>query len=319
MKYIEIERFGGPEVMQLKEGPTPNIGDREVLVDIKFAGVNFMDTLFRSGSAGATLPFRPGMEFSGVVAATGKNVSNIKAGDHVVARTLSGGAYATQIVLPAEGVIPIPKELPLETACAVFVQGVVGYFLWQQSQVKSGDVVLISAAGGGIGGLVTQMAKQAGAKVIGLASSGQHEQVIDNGADHAIDYTHPGWSQRVSELTDGKGADVFIDSIGELNGEGLASLAEYGRWVIFGVRSESSNNQLGVEQLWGIITKNISLRGYNAEAFFHNAPQALKELTHLFSSGKLKVPTTRYPLTDAARVHALFEDRKTTGKVVFEI
>jgi NADPH2:quinone reductase len=182
----------------------------------------------------------------------------------VAAITLTGGGYASEIVIPAATAIPFPKQLDPALAAAVLVQGLTAYILLDQAQVKNGDVVLVAAAAGGVGSLAVQLAKARGATVIGLAAEPKAKLVKSLGADHVFDYGKSGWSEEVSKVTRTHGVQVFLDSIDDLSSEAFPLFGQFGRWIIYGVRS-GNRNALPAEAVGPMIEKNISLIGFHLE------------------------------------------------------
>jgi hypothetical protein len=173
----------------------------------------------------------------------------------------------------------------------------------------------IAATAGGVGGLAVQLAKARGAMVISLASESKVDLVKGLGADHVFDYGKDGWSAAALGATRSQGVQVFLDSSGDLASEALPLLTQFGRWMIYGVRT-GQHNALPAEALWPMIEKNISLIGFNLEGSLQHVPRALGELFKFVIDGSVKVEIAKYPLTDASIVPTLFEERKTTGKVV---
>ena len=316
MRYVEAPRFGGPEVLRVVEKETPRPGDGMLLVEVRAAGVNYADVAARSGHYPMVTkaPFALGFEVAGVVSEVGKGADGFKVGDAVAAIT-SGGGYASHVVIPASTAIALPNQLAAAVAAAVLLQGVTAYLLLDQARVKNGDFVLITAAAGGVGGLAVQLAKARGATVIGLASESKAEVVKGLGAEYVFDYDNAGWSAKVADVTRTQGVQVFLDSIGDLAGGAFALLGQFGRWIIYGVRT-GKQNALPAEALWPMIGKNISLSGFNLGSNLHQVPRAVGELFKFVADGKIKVEITKYPLAEASKVHTLFEQRKTTGKLV---
>jgi NADPH2:quinone reductase len=317
MKYVEASKFGGPEVLTIIEKETPRPGDGMLLVEVQAAGVNYADVQARSGHYPAVpkAPFALGFEVAGVVSDVGKNVEGFKIGDSVAALTLTGGGYASHILIPAATAIPFPKQLDPALAAAVLLQGLTAYILLDRAQVKNSDAVLIAAAAGGVGGLAVQLAKLRGAKVIALASESKFELVKGLGADQVFDYGKLGWSAKALEVTRPHGVQVYLDSVGDLATEAFPLLGQFGRWIIYGARS-GKQNALPSDALWPMIEKNISLTGFNLGGNLDRVPGALKDLFKFAIEGSIKVEITRYPLVDASIAHALFEGRKSTGKLV---
>jgi NADPH:quinone reductase len=315
MKFIAASKFGGPDVLTVVEAPTPTPTEGALLVEIKAAGVNYADIMARSGFY-PQVPKAPspvGFEIAGVIKGVG-GVQGFKEGDSVAA-IIQGGGYATHAVIPAATAIPLPAGFDHALGVAVLVQGVTAYILLDEAKVKEGDTVLISAAGGGLGNIAVQLAKARGARVVGLTSRSKFDFVRSLGADQVADSDDAGWARSVKEAVGEKGIQVYLDSIGDLRTEAFPLLSQFGQWIIFGVRS-GARNALPFEAVPVMIEKNITLRGFNLEGSLHQVPQALSALFKLVGEGKLKVEITRYPLTEAAKVHELFEARKTSGKVV---
>src|SRR5260221_4375552 len=289
-KIIEGATFGGPNVLQLKEAPSPAVAKDSLLIDVRAAGVNYLDLVTRAGFLhGATTPFRLGFEVSGVVKEVGSGVTAWKPGDAVGA-IIGGGGYASQVVVPAGIAIPLPKGLDLSVAAALLVQGLAAFLTLAFGKVQPGANVLVSAAAGGVGAMAVQIAKLQGANVIGLASLAKHDFVRENGADHVFDYRSPGWSSSVREVVGDRGVDLFLDSIGDLQTEATGLLAAGGHWIVYGARAESQK-PLPAEALWPMIEKNITLRGFNLPGFAEHFPRALSQVFDWAMSGKLRVET----------------------------
>ena len=316
MKYVEVSQFGGPEVLRIVEKETPRATEGMLVVDVKAAGVNYADVAARMGSfpAIAKAPFLPGFEIAGVVSDAGKGVNGFNVGDSVAAIT-SGGGYASHVVIPASGAIPIPRGLDHSVAAALLVQGLTAYLLLEQAQTKKDDVVLIAAAAGGVGSLAVQLAKARGATVIGLASESKFGLMKGLGADDVFDYGQADWSTKVLDVTRSQGVQVFLDSTGDLASWVFPLLAPFGRWIIYGVRKDQQN-AVPDEAIWTMIEKNISVSGFNLERHLQDVPRALGDLFKSAIDGNLKVEIGKYPLADVSKVHTRMEQRKTTGKLV---
>jgi NADPH2:quinone reductase len=316
MKYVEVSQFGGPEVLKMVDKDTPTAADGMLVVEVKAAGVNYADVAARQGSfpAIAKAPFLPGFEVAGVVSEVGKGVKGFNVGDSVAAITSDGG-YASHAVIPAAAAIPVPRGLDHFIATALLVQGLTAYLLLEQAQTKKDDVVLIAAAAGGVGSLAVQLAKARGATVIGLASASKFDLLKSLGADHVFDYRQADWSAKVSDVTRSHGVQVFLDSTGDLASWVFPLLGPFGRWIIYGVRRDQQN-ALPAEAIWSMIEKNISIGGFNLERHLPDVPRALGDLFKSAIDGNLKVEIIKYPLADVSKVHALLEQRKTTGKLL---
>ncbi len=319
MQVIEVKQFGGPETLELIEENTPMPSAGQVVIEVKASGVNFADILIREGlyPPGATAPVRPGLEVAGVVSQRGDGVQGFQRGTRVMAFVSSGG-YASHAALDTANVYLLPDDLDFAPATALLVQGLTAYFLLETGQLSPGGTVLIPSAAGGVGSLAVQIAKLKGAgRVIGLASSSKHEFVKSLGADAVFDYTQPGWAQSVLAETDGAGVNLFLDSQGELAGEGFDTLGQKSHWLVYGAQSGSSS-VLTTERLRVMQGKNITLRGYNLYANVAEWGRGVQEMLGWATTGKLKIDVTNFPLAEAAKAHEAISARQTTGKVVLE-
>ena len=213
MRAIVITENGGPEVLTAGERPDPEPGPGEVLIDVAAAGVNFIDVYFRTGAYPQKLPYTPGVEAAGTVAAVGEGVTEFSAGDRVAWANVQG-AYAERAVVPADKVVPVPEEVSLEDAAASLLQGMTAHYLTRSTYpIQEGDTVLVHAAAGGMGLLLTQVATSLGARVIGTASTPEKEKLAkDAGADVTMGYD--GFPEKVRELTGGEGVAVVYDGVG---------------------------------------------------------------------------------------------------------
>lgn len=228
MKAVIIEKTGGPEVLKYTtDAPTPTPKDGEVLIQNHVAGINYIDTYFRSGlyPSATGYPMILGQEASGVVSALGPGADKygLKAGDRVV--WIKQGGYAEYTACPAEKVAKIPDGVSDEDAVGGFLMGMTALSLVQESYpVQKGDWVLVHAAAGGVGLLMCQILRSMGARMIGTAGGPEKCQLAkDNGAEFMIDYKKtdgPGWVEQVKEITGGRGVDVVYDSVGKDTWEG---------------------------------------------------------------------------------------------------
>ncbi len=322
MKAIEVKEFGGPEVLEVIEKPTPMPGKGQLLIDVKAAGVNYADIGARMGNypPGPKLPFIPGMEVAGLISALDEGVTEFTLGQPVMGIVPSGG-YAEYALLDAKSAFHVPKGLDFAPATALLVQGLTAYFLLETGNLKPGDNVLIPAAAGGVGSLAVQIAKLKGAGVVvGLASPSKHARVMALGG-HPVDYNQVGWGAKVRELTGGKGIDVYLDSTGQLDGEGFSTLAQGARWLVYGALSGTMSD-LPAAILGGFLFQNITLRGYTLYSSMDDPARIAAAMTELIGwvlAGKLQIDTTNhFPLTEARAAHEAISARKTTGKVTLE-
>ncbi len=239
MKAIQVFKPGGPEALTHVDLPIPEPKTNEAVVEIKAAGVNFIDVYYREGRYPAPLPFTVGQEGAGVVTAVGSDVTNLKVGDRV-AYTGVLGSYAEYAAVPEDRLVGIPNDLDFKQAAAAMLQGMTAHYLSHSTYpIKQGDTVLIHAAAGGVGLLLVQMAKHLGARVIGTAGSEAKAQLArDAGADEVILYTTQDFESETQRLTDGKGVDAVYDGVGKTTFEkDLNVLRLRGYLVLYGASS----------------------------------------------------------------------------------
>ena len=326
MKAVQMSRFGGPEVFEIVDVPTPRPGPGQALVRVRAAGVNFADTLMRQNRYALTpeLPAVLGHEVAGVIEALGDGVRDLSVGDRVVAPLFAAGrfvgGYAEHAVIDASFVAPIPNALSFEDATALLVQGLTALELVKRVPPR-GKTVLVSAAAGGVGSMLVQLSKRAGAAAVIAAASRDDklEFARSLGADAGVDYTRGDWVERAREASGGAGPDIIYESVGgQVTMRSLEALAPLGQLVIYGALNIQSF-ELGVPELLGLIFKNQSVTGYALATLL--TPESLKsglsELFELAAVGQLKVTIARtFPLDRAADAHRALEGRGTTGKVL---
>jgi NADPH2:quinone reductase len=321
MKAIWVEEFGEVEVLQYVDVERPEPGQREVLIEVRSAGVNYADTMRRRNQylEEQDLPFTPGSEVAGTVAEVGEGVEDVTVGDHVVS-LLGTGGYAEYAVAPARGLIPLPEDLDFDRAAAIPLQGLTAYHCIKTSgALKGGESVLVHAAAGGVGTLSVQVAKLLGAgTVIATASSEEKLDLASSlGADVLIDYTEEDWPEKVREATEGKGADIILEMVGsDFPRKNLECLGVFGRMVVFGAASRER----------GTIVPAALMKPCHAVVGFY-LPQimrrpdlfvpSLQEVLGWISTGDLKLTIgDTYPLEKAAAAHADLEGRQTKGKLL---
>jgi len=243
MRAVVVEKLGGPEVLSVAERPEPHPGAGEVAVRVAAAGVNYMDIYQREGVGGYTpvaFPVVAGAEGAGTVTELGEGVTGVSAGDRVAWAGVPG-SYAEQAVLPAGRTVPVPDGVSLEAAAAVMLQGMTAHYLcFSTYPVRSGDVALVHAAAGGVGLLLTQMAKRRGGVVVATTSGGpdgtKATLARQAGADHVAGYGD--FRAAVAGVTGGRGCDVVYDGVGQATfDESLASLHPRGMMVLYGAAS----------------------------------------------------------------------------------
>jgi NADPH:quinone reductase len=317
MKAIRVHELGGAEKLTLEEIERPTPKADEVLIKVAAAGVNYADTMMRSGNylTKPELPFTLGYEAAGTIEATGENATNFQPGQRVLA-TVSSGGYAEYATAKAALTMPIPDQLGFGEATALLVQGLTALGLLNET--RAGQTILIHAAAGGVGSLLVQLAKFKGLKVIGTASSDQKLQLVANlGADAAINYTEDDWTDEVLKATDGRGADWIIEMVGgAIVAQNLKVLAKHGTMWVYGA---ASGEDFKVSVL-SLMHKNHAIRGYwLMNESFENRVRFTKELLEHLGAGRLKIQVTEFPLEQAAEAHRAIEGRKTTGKVVLKV
>jgi len=319
MKAIQVKHVGGPEVMELTDLPVPEPKANEAVVKLAAIGVNFIDVYHREGRYKAALPFIPGQEGAGVVVAVGTDVKSLKNGDRV-AWTATLGCYAEYAAVAAERLVSIPPGVSDQQAAATMLQGMTAHYLSHDSYpLKSGETALVHAAAGGVGLLLTQMARNIGARVIATVSTDEKAKLArDAGADEVILYTKTDFEAETKKLTGGKGIDVIYDSVGKTTFEkGLNLLRPRGMMVLFGGSSGpvAPFDPIILTQKGSLFLTRPSLGNYIAT---HGELMARSSAVfEMIASGKLKLRIEHtYPLAEAQRAHRDLEGRKTTGKLL---
>jgi NADPH2:quinone reductase len=319
MKAIQVSQVGGPEVLTLVDLPIPTPQADEAVVQIKAAGVNFIDVYFREGRYPAPLPFVNGQEASGVVTAVGAEVKSVKLGDRVAYTGVRGG-YAEYAAVPAERLILIPDQVDFKEAAAAMLQGMTAHYLSHSTYpIQRGDAVLIHAAAGGVGLLLVQMAKKLGARVIGTAGNEDKAKLArEAGADEVILYNEQDFETETKRLTDGAGVHVVYDGVGKSTFEkDLNVLRLRGHLVLFGGSSGAVPpfDLIQLSQKGSLYLTRPSLHHYihTRAELEHHAGDVMKMIT----AGELKLRIhATYPLAAAQQAHRDLEGRKTTGKLL---
>ncbi len=319
MKAVRLHEHGGPDALRVEDVPAPEPGPGEALVRIEAAGVNFIDVYQRTGLYATPLPMTPGQEAAGVVEAVGEGVDDVAPGDRV-AYTGPLGAYAEQAVVPAWRLVPVPDGVSTRQAAAVMLQGMTAQYLATSTfSLEPGSRALIHAAAGGVGLLLVQLAKAAGAWVVGTAGTDEKAAFArEAGADHVIVYTRDDFAKETRRLTGGEGVDVVYDSVGKSTFEqGLDLLKLRGTMVLFG----QSSGPVGpldprvLNQKGSLYLTRPSLGHYTATRLELLARAA--DVLGRVAEGSLDVHVYReYPLEDASRAHDDLESRRTTGKLI---
>jgi len=322
---IRFHKAGGPEVLQLEEVAVGKPGPGQARIRHAAVGLNFADTYFRSGFYPVPLPAGMGVEAAGVVEAVGEGVTHVAPGDQV---TYTGfintlGAYSTERLIPAAPLIKLPAGIACETAAAMTMRGLTSAYLMRRIwPLKAGDSILLHAAAGGVGLIVSQWAKLLGLTVIGTASSEEKAAVAKaHGCDHVINYRREDVAKNVRELTNGTGVSVVFDSVGKDTFAGsIDSLKRRGLLVCVGTASGPvppiDATQLAVKG--SVYVTRPALADYIADPAEKSALAA--ELFGHVAAGRIKIEINqRYRLEDAAQAHRDLEARKTTGSSIFVI
>ncbi|WP_175699829.1 quinone oxidoreductase family protein [Burkholderia ambifaria] len=320
---VRFHETGGPDVLRWEEVDVGDPGPGQVRLRHEAVGLNFADTYFRSGLYPVALPAGIGVEAAGVVEALGPGVTNVAVGDRV---TYTGflntlGAYSTERLIAAAPLVRLPAGIACETAAAMTMRGLTSAYLLRRIHAFApGDTILLHAAAGGVGLIVSQWAKLLGLTVIGTVSS-EHKAAVAraHGCDHTIDYSREDVAKRVRELTGGAGVDVVFDSVGKDTFEGsLDSLKRRGLMVCVGTASGPippfDPQRLAMKG--SLYLTRPALADYIADPAEKN--DLAGELFAHVAAGRIRIEINqRYALQDAAQAHRDLESRKTTGSSVF--
>jgi NADPH2:quinone reductase len=319
MKAIRIHQFGGPEVLQYDDVPDATAKAGEALVRIEAAGVNFIDTYQRAGAYKVPLPTILGQEGAGTVSAVGAGATGVKAGDKV-AWTGILGSYAEQHAVAVDRLVVLPPGVTARQGAATMLQGMTAHYLATSTYpLKPGDTCLVHAGAGGVGLLLTQIAKMRGARVLTTVSTDEKAALSRGaGADVVIMYTKQDFEEAVKTATDGKGVQVVYDSVGQTTfAKSLNCLTPRGMLVLFGQSSGAVapiDPQL-LSAKGSLYLTRPTLVNYIAAR--SELEQRSQELFGWIAAGKLRLRTEfEYALKDAAEAHRALEGRKTTGKVL---
>lgn len=324
-RTVRFDTSGGPEVLYLAHVEVGAPGEGEVRIRHVAVGLNYADTYFRNGSYPVSLPNGLGVEAAGVVVELGAGVTHLKLGDRV---TYTGflntlGAYCSERVMSAAPLIKLPETISFETAAAMTMRGLTAaYLLRRLHQFKPGDTILLHAAAGGVGLIVSQWARLLGLSVIGTVSTpAKAELALAHGCDHVINYSEEDVAGRVRALTGGKGVDVVFDSVGKSTFmASLDSLRRRGLMVCVGTASGPIPpfDPVLLAMKGSLFLTRPALADYIADPA-EKAALAAEVFDHV-GSGRIKIEINQhYALEDVAQAHRDLESRKTTGSSIFVI
>ncbi|CAM3815228.1 Quinone oxidoreductase-like protein 2 [Pseudomonas reidholzensis] len=321
MKAVLCKTLGPARDLVLEETASPVPKSNEILIDVHAAGVNFPDTLIIEGKYQfqPPLPFSPGGEAAGVVAAVGSKAGGLKVGDRVMALT-GWGAFAEQVAVPFYNVLPVPESMDLTTAAAFsMTYGTSMHALCQRGNLQPGETLLVLGASGGVGLAAVEIGKAMGAKVIAAASSAEKLAVAKAaGADELIDYSQASLKEEIKRLTAGKGVDVIYDPVGgELFDQAVRGLAWNGRLLVVGFAS-GTIPQLPVNLA---LLKGAAVVGVFWGSFAQRQPEDnaanFRQLFAWHAEGKLKpLVSQTYPLAEAGTAIEQLGQRRAVGKLV---
>jgi NADPH:quinone reductase-like Zn-dependent oxidoreductase len=335
MKQVWIPRIGEPEVLELREAPDPEPKAGQVRVRVRASGINFADIMARMGlyPDSPKLPAVVGYEVAGVVDGVGDGVEGFRDGDRVVCMTRFGG-YSDVVCAPQAAVRAIPDPLDFEGAASIPVNYLTAWLmLVSLGHVRSGEKVLVHACAGGVGLAAVQICRHFKAEVIGTASAGKHQRLLEMGVSACIDYRTQDFQEEVQRLTDGGGVDIALDAIGgESFRKSYRSLADLGRLFIFGASSLAPGtkrswisaltglSKMGSFKPLELMSHNKGVYGVNVGHLWRHADELaamLAQILDLFADGTFKPVVDRsFPFSEAAAAHRYIQERKNFGKVI---
>jgi NADPH2:quinone reductase len=317
MKAIRVYEFGGPEVMKLEEVPDLTAGPGQVVVSVKAAGVNPVDSYIRSGGYAVkpSLPYTPGMDAAGTVLAVGEGVVNVQVGERVYVGGSLRGAYAEQTLCEAAQVHPLPARVSFaQGACVNVPYATAHRALYQRAHGKPGETVLVHGASGGVGIAAVQMARASGLTVIGTAGTEKGRKLaLDEGAHHVVDHRRPGYEEEIIALTKGRGVDVILEMLANVNlAKDLTLLALRGRVVVIGNRGSIEINPRATMQ------RDLSIFGFTLlNATKEELVGIHAALVAGLENGTLNPIVGReMPLSEAPLAHQAVMEPGAYGKIV---
>ena len=318
MKAMRAHQFGGPEQLRLEEAPDPQQQAGQITIRVRAAGINPADVVRLSGRLGSLpLPYIPGTDVCGEIESVGPGVSHLRLGDRVFGRALNGG-YAEKTCLLTEEAIPLPANLSFEEGAAIPIPFYTAYHaLHHKAAIKSGETVLVSAGGGGVGVAAVQLAKLAGARVITTVGSREKAGRISAlGAHVAVNYKEQDFVAEVQKFTDQKGVDVIIENVAADNlAKDLIALAPKGRIVVIGTGTGKAADAMF--PIFPALFKDASVLGMSLINASAAIPEMAASLARLFGEGKLKAVVSKsYSLADAPKAIEDMMAARVFGKLV---
>ncbi|MBI3332606.1 MAG: NADPH:quinone reductase [Candidatus Omnitrophica bacterium] len=317
MKRVRVYQTGPPEMMKLEEAEDPRPGPGEVLVQVKAAGVNPVDTYVRAGTFGYSpeVPYTPGADAAGTVEAVGPGVTRLRVGERVYGARSVSGSYAEKALFEEIQVHPLPETISFAQGACIGIPYVTAYWaLFRKAKVQPGETVLIHGASGGVGTAAVQLARQAKLTILGTAGSEQGRRLVkEQGADHLLDHQDPRHFDEIMKLTGGRGVDLILEMLANRNlGKDLSLLAPSGRVVVIGSRGtvEIDPRDLMVRDaaVLGMRLKNVASQEYG---------QVHADLVQGLSRGALRpVVGKELPLAEAARAHREVMEPPAHGNIV---
>jgi len=340
MRAVVLTGHGGPEVLKVQERPDPEVGEGEVRIAVKAAGINFADTMARVGlyPDAPKTPCVLGYEVAGEIESVGPGVSDSKAGDRVMGGTRFGG-QAELVTVDAAQVLPLPERFSFEQGAAFPVNYGTAYAaLVTMGGLRSGERALIHAAAGGVGISATQIAKSVGAEIFGTASPAKHDAIRAQGVKHAIDYRSQDFEEEVNRITGGVGVDVIIDATGPTNfKKDYRLLRQGGRLIMYGLSEASTEKGRSIPKAFSslvrmplatipwwkslsVMNENKAVAGLNMLSWWDregNLDRMTEPLMPMIESGALEpVVANAFPFDRAGDAHQFIAERKNIGKVV---
>ncbi|WP_099156954.1 quinone oxidoreductase family protein [Virgibacillus ndiopensis] len=322
MKRVVIEKFGGPEVLKIKEVDMPRVGSNDVLIRVEKTSVNFADIKKRTGRKGdAYFPMGIGLDVAGVVTSVGDQVTDLAIGQRVIAFP-ANGSYAEYVVAKQALTFVIPDEIDFTIAAACPTVSILSYkLLMDVARLQKGDTVLVHAAAGGVGTTAIQLAKLLGAgTVIGTVSHESKFSIVEEaGVDHVMLYDN--FSKHVNDVTNGIGADIILDSIaGKISVQSIQCLAKFGRLVHFG----NSGGEIGSFHTNELHSSCRSVLGFSLGTTRKERPELLKEasrqVVEYIANKRLTIKVgAEFPIEEVQKAHELLESRKSIGKIVLNV